>query len=135
MIIILPNHILGGLKKLESILLKKNNLMGILERGFKFNKITCHQIILPKFTMETSIDLKDSLKKLGVKDLFDPASANLSGIDGSSSLYVSQALQRSFVEVNEEGTEAASGTGILHNIFQILGHLRMQIEYINFQWL
>ena len=118
MIIILPNHILGGLKKLESILLKKNNLMGILEHGFKFNKITCHQIILPKFTMETSIDLKDSLKKLGVKDLFDPASANLSGIDGSSSLYVSQALQRSFVEVNEEGTEAASGTGILHKILK-----------------
>ena len=42
--------------------------------------------------------------------MFFPGKADLSGIAGSSKLYVSEALQKVFVEVNEEGSEAAAAT-------------------------
>lgn len=68
-------------------------------------------IWLPKFKIESSHNLIDSLRRLGVKDLFDPRGrANLSGMTPEAGLYVSDALQRATIEVNERGTEAAAAT-------------------------
>merc|ERR1719244_1593645 len=59
-------------------------------------------ITLPKFKIRKTIQLKDILKKLGMSEMFG-GSADLSGIDGTTSLTVSQVVQQAFIEVNEEG--------------------------------
>ena len=67
---------------------------------------------MPKFQMKTHYDLVPQLTELGITDLFDGKAANLSGIADveHTNLYVSRATQDAFVQVNEEGTEAAAVT-------------------------
>jgi serpin B len=69
------------------------------------------EIILPKFKFEYEKFLNDQLKSLGMLDAFDPSLADLSGISNAS-IYVDFVKQNTFVDVNEEGTEAAAVTTI-----------------------
>ena len=71
---------------------------------------------LPKFKLEGEYDLHSPLSSLGMRDLFDGSRADLSGMSGAPDLFVSKAVHKSFVEVNEEGTEAAAATGIVYSI-------------------
>jgi serpin B len=57
------------------------------------------------------VQLAQPLQELGMKTPFDTDKANFSGIS-SDQLYISAVLQKTFVEVKEEGTEAAAVTGI-----------------------
>lgn len=68
---------------------------------------------IPKFKVETEYTLNELLIDLGMPSAFDPNSANLSAITDQEDLYISAALHKAFVEVNEEGTEAAAATGIV----------------------
>ncbi|KAH7942142.1 hypothetical protein HPB49_021230 [Dermacentor silvarum] len=67
------------------------------------------ELTLPKFKLEYSASLKDVLSALGAKDLFSD-SADLSGIFESGKASVSQVFHKAFVQVDEEGTEAAAAT-------------------------
>ena len=55
--------------------------------------------------------LNDPLKALGMTNPFEKKTANFSGMDGTNWLYIQAVWQKTFVEVNEEGTEAAAVTG------------------------
>ncbi len=66
---------------------------------------------LPRFKTEYSVELAQPLQELGMKAAFDMDKANFSGIS-SEQLYISAVVQKTFVEVKEEGTEAAAVTGI-----------------------
>ena len=72
-------------------------------------------VSVPKFTTETHYGLIEPLSNLGVVDAFNPDTADLSGIVNitSRNLYVSKAFQDAYVDVNEEGTEAAAVTTII----------------------
>lgn len=67
-------------------------------------------VVLPKFKVEYSTQLKKPLESLGMKAAFDASRADFSGI--APHLHISAAIQKTFVEVNEEGTEAAAVTGV-----------------------
>ncbi|MBP7213554.1 MAG: serpin family protein, partial [Anaerolineaceae bacterium] len=68
------------------------------------------QLSFPKFTTESSYALVDQLKALGMNKLFKSGEADLSKINGQRDLYVSNAIHKAIIEVNEEGTEAAAST-------------------------
>jgi serine protease inhibitor len=65
---------------------------------------------LPRFRVETQADLGAPLRAMGMSQIFDPARASLEGISDRKPLYLMAAMQADFVEVNEEGTEAAAAT-------------------------
>ena len=73
---------------------------------------------LPKFKLSHSLPLSESLQEMGMGDMFSDATADFSGINGDRSLYVSKVMQKVFVEVNEEGTEAAAVTGKIINLMR-----------------
>jgi len=71
------------------------------------------RLFLPKFRLDERLSLVQLLAAMGMRDLFT-RTADLSGIDGSRELCVSEVLHRAVVEVNEEGTEAAAATAVVY---------------------
>jgi serine protease inhibitor len=68
-------------------------------------------LVFPKFKVNYDVELNQPLESLGMKRVFDPHAADFSAM-ADEPLFVSEVKQKSFVEVNEEGTEAAAVTGI-----------------------
>ncbi len=62
--------------------------------------------------MEETYDMKSLLVSMGMEDVFD-GQVNLSGMSPNNDLVVSKVIHKAFVEVNEEGTEAAAATGVV----------------------
>jgi serpin B len=67
-------------------------------------------VALPKFRAEAAFSLRDTLSRLGMPSAFG-RSADFSGIDDRRDLYLSDVIHKAFVDVTEEGTEAAAATG------------------------
>ncbi|XP_034438861.1 leukocyte elastase inhibitor-like isoform X2 [Hippoglossus hippoglossus] len=65
---------------------------------------------LPKFKLEEDYELNEPLSKLGMTDVFCASKSDLSGMNGEGGLFLSTVAHKAFVEVNEEGTEAAAAT-------------------------
>ena len=71
-------------------------------------------VFLPRFTMTTQFELSKELKALGMTDAFSEA-ADFSGIFASAAnkLAISAVIHKAFIDVNEEGTEAAAATAVM----------------------
>ena len=70
-------------------------------------------IMLPRFKLETKILLNSALAKLGMAAAFDDRRADfgqMCPISSPGEVYIAKVLHKTFVEVNEEGTEAAAST-------------------------
>ncbi|KAI4806698.1 hypothetical protein KUCAC02_017511 [Chaenocephalus aceratus] len=68
---------------------------------------------LPRFKMEELYDLKSVLVSMGMADAFDMAMSDFSGMSPGNDLVLSKVVHKAFVEVNEEGTEAAAATAAI----------------------
>jgi len=68
-------------------------------------------LTLPKVKTEASYDLAKPLFELGVRTAFTKE-ADLSGMNGTGGLMVSGVVHKTFLEINEKGTEAAAATGV-----------------------
>jgi len=69
-------------------------------------------VYFPKFTMETKYSLPPTLSAMGMPTAFTGA-ADFSGMDGTTDLFIDDVIHQAFVEVNEEGTEAAAATAVV----------------------
>jgi serpin B len=71
------------------------------------------QVYLPRFRMEWSRTLNDDLEQLGMGVAFDRNQADFTRMSPlGSELYITQVIQKTFVDVDEEGTEAAAATSV-----------------------
>lgn len=72
------------------------------------------ELVLPRFRLEFSAQLNRVLSGLGMAIAFDPARADFQGMlkaEIDMAFYINEVVHKSFIEVNEEGTEAAAATG------------------------
>jgi len=104
-IILLPKK-RDGLKEMMDSL-EPNDIRAVLRNSGKREVY----ISLPRFKLETEIDLKEKMQGLGLNSVFNPTLSDLGGIS-SRPLVVSKAKHKAFLEVNEEGSEAAAVTFI-----------------------
>ncbi|XP_009695564.1 PREDICTED: heterochromatin-associated protein MENT-like [Cariama cristata] len=70
-------------------------------------------LYLPKLKLEENYDLKSTLSSMGIRNAFDPVQADFTAMSVKRDLFISKVIHKAFVEVNEEGTEAAAATGVL----------------------
>ncbi|XP_006888772.1 PREDICTED: leukocyte elastase inhibitor-like [Elephantulus edwardii] len=113
MVILLPHDIEDdstGLKKIEEQLTWDKLNEWINSNNLKVDKM---EVRVPRFKLEESYNLKSHLAHLDVQDIFNPSKADLSGISGATDLFISDVVHQSFVEVNEESTEAAGTTKVV----------------------
>uniref|UniRef100_A0A3B3ZQ25 Serpin domain-containing protein n=1 Tax=Periophthalmus magnuspinnatus TaxID=409849 RepID=A0A3B3ZQ25_9GOBI len=110
MYILLPEETTAGAKGVHKI--ESKLTQGTLDEWtnpahMEFVDVHIH---IPKFKMEEDYELNEPLAKMGMVDVFCSAKADLSGMNGEGGLFLSTVAHKSFVEVNEEGTEAAAAT-------------------------
>jgi serpin B len=77
------------------------------------------KVYLPKFEFKFDDSLVDELQALGMTDAFNDAKANLSGISDAAKLVISEVMHKSYIKVDERGTEAAAVTGITVGVTSI----------------
>ena len=106
MLLILPEE--DNLKKLErSISAEK---LSDWRSALKKQRV---DVYIPKFKFETKYFMAETLKEMGISDAFVFGAADFSQMDGTKDLYISDVIHQAFVEVNEEGTEAAAATAVI----------------------
>lgn len=108
MIFILPNE-KEGLTDIEKQLNAKfiTNVFKALGKVFPVTV----RLVIPKFKMETQYQLENDLQRLGIVDMFDAHTADFSAmLPKTTEAFISSAVHKAFVAVDEEGTEAAAAT-------------------------
>ena len=106
MIILLPNKT-DGIGELEKSLTADSLSLWL-------NQLQKRKVIvsIPKFKLTSQFSLASVLQSMGMTDAFS-SSADFSGMDGQRDLYISAIIHKAYVDVNEEGTEAAAATAVI----------------------
>ncbi|XP_019640741.1 PREDICTED: leukocyte elastase inhibitor-like isoform X4 [Branchiostoma belcheri] len=105
MLIFLPDEV-EGIRNLESAL-TATTLQTVSSQMYS----TKVNLMLPRFKLEQDFSLGETLKKMGMGEAFSDG-ADFSGMSAAADLFISEVVHKAFVEVNEEGTEAAAATGV-----------------------
>jgi serpin B len=70
------------------------------------------RVHMPRFTLTSQFQLGNVLKAMGMTRVFTPGEADLTGMSSEQEMFVSAVIHKAFVDVNEEGAEAAAATGV-----------------------
>lgn len=92
-------------------------------------QFTSVELALPRFSFESEIRLNELLAAMGMPQAFVPDQADFSGMRALRDLYISAVLHKAFVDVNEEGTEAAAATAVIVSVTSLPVDIQqMQID-------
>ncbi|XP_074717104.1 serpin E3 [Strix uralensis] len=108
MFLVLPSHKRTSLSQIESHLSAKT--ITLWANSLKRTKM---DIFLPRFSIQSLFDLKTVFSALGIRDAFDPITANFKGISEQDNLYISDALHKAEIEITEDGTKASGATAMV----------------------
>ncbi|XP_009883564.1 PREDICTED: leukocyte elastase inhibitor-like [Charadrius vociferus] len=112
MIILLPGDTAdgstGGLEQIESTMTYENLMLWASSEHMFETKV---EVYLPRFKLEGTFNLNEVLQEMGMTDIFTESKADLSAMSFAKYLVLSDVVHKTYVEVNEEGTVAAAGTG------------------------
>jgi serpin B len=107
MLVLLPRRI-EGLKQLEHSL-----TIEALQDWRSHLKQQEVIVFLPKFKTTFRVELKETLRGMGMVDAFQWPGANFAGFDGDSRWFcIGGVIHKAYIDVNEEGTEAAAATAV-----------------------
>ena len=107
MLIVLPKKV-DGLSELEKSLTVDN-----LKTWTSRLRQTKVSVFIPKFKMTCQFQLKSVLADMGMPQAFDSRRADFSGMTPKPDLFISAVIHKAFVDVNEEGSEAAAATAVV----------------------
>jgi serpin B len=110
MVIVLPKDV-DGLAVLEKTLTAETLAQWLAEVDKQAEREA--EVYVPRFKLETGYDLIPPCQALGIKDAFTSGSADFRGMGWpKGELWIAQVKHKAFVDVNEEGTEAAGATAV-----------------------
>merc|ERR1712112_642056 len=110
MYVVLPND-KDGLNEVEEGLCRGEKLKEICSYTDKAEEKKL-SLRLPKFKVEKTIEMVERLMDLEMRNMFRQGKADFSGINGKNDLYVMDVIQKTFIDVNEYGSEAAAASGV-----------------------
>ena len=88
-----------------------------INKAIEGKKVEEVEVSIPKFKTEFDIKLKDTLMALGVETAFNPSAAEFKdmfdNLPYGDNVWIDDVVHKAFIEVNEEGTEAAAATAVL----------------------
>ena len=105
MLVLLPNE------GVDMTAFEANLTPALLDEAVGSLADTSVQLALPKFEFTVPLPLTQTLIDMGMESAF--FGADLSGIDGTMSLAITDVIHKAFVAVNEKGTEAAAATAVI----------------------
>jgi serpin B len=83
------------------------------------SRLELDEVAIPRFKLTRRYDLSTHLTKLGMTTAFRSEEADFSGMTGQRDLFLSKVLHKAFIEINEEGTEAAAATGAVMKLLML----------------
>jgi len=109
-------------------LIAELNQSNLLERSDGFSTQIVN-LTMPKFKLEYEISLKEVLSRLGMGVAFDPSQADLTRMyTGPNNAYISKVKHKTFVEVDEKGTEAAAATSVEVGVVSVPPVFEMTVD-------
>ena len=121
MIIFLPNEV-TGLTTLEQSLTASNTRLWLGELAAVPKVI----LTMPKFKMTQQFGLNGVLSAMGMPQAFEKDSADFSGMDGKRDFVMSAVIHKAYIDVSEEGTEAAAATAVVISRAMAVRPMRLQ---------
>lgn len=109
------------------IILPKENDLANIEKSITLEKLSEWKnmlneqrvdIFIPRFKFKTKYFMAKALSNMGMPTAFG-STADFSGMDGTRDLFIQNVIHQAFVEVNEEGTEAAAATGVVMGLTSV----------------
>ncbi len=110
MFIFLPEEI-HGLAGLEENLTSEN--VGKWLSAVSSADETEILVSLPKFKTACELELRKTLSAMGMPSAFIERTADFSGMTGNKDLFIDKVVHKAFLDLNEEGTEAAAATAVI----------------------
>jgi serine protease inhibitor len=122
MAVILPNYAVD----IDSVIKSMDNATwNSWQNQFEKTEIN---LFLPKFKLEYEISLVDVLSLLGMGVAFTPGIADFTNINPDGNLYISKVKHKTFIDVNEEGTEAAAVTVVEITLSCVGDEIEMRVN-------